>query len=272
MSSSSPSPSSSIPDELIAALRNADSVAVLTGAGVSAESGIPTFRDALTGLWAKYDPKKLATPEAFREDPARVTRWYDERRLMIGKCHPNAGHTALARMEQTITKRGGRFTLITQNIDGLHRAAGSENILELHDSIWEWICTKTGKRVEFRQTEPLGEYPPRSEDGGMMRPSVVWFGEALPPGVMGRAEEAVRTCDVFMMIGTSAEVYPAAGLIDVAGYYAGGAGRDDAVTQTVEINMEQTAASRRVTWSIRGKSGEVLPALVERALGDEPGM
>lgn len=259
----------SISDKLVDVLRNADSMAVLTGAGVSAESGIPTFRDALTGLWAKYDLKKLATPEAFRKDPARVTRWYDERRLTIGKCHPNAGHDALARMERIITKRGGRFTLITQNIDGLHQAAGSVNILELHGSIWEWICTQTQKRVEFRQTDPIGEYPPRSEDGGMLRPSVVWFGESLPPGVMERAEEAVRACDLFMMIGTSAEVYPAAGLIDGAGYDAARCGGS---VNTVEINMEKTSASRRVTWSIRGKSGEILPALVERAFENESGL
>jgi len=258
-----------IPDELINVLRSADSIAALTGAGVSAESGIPTFRDALTGLWVKYDPKKLATPEAFREDPARVTRWYDERRLMIGKCRPNAGHDALARMERIITNRGGLFTLITQNIDGLHQASGSENVLELHGSIWEWICNKTQKRVEFRKSQPIGEYPPRLEDGGMLRPSVVWFGEALPAGVMERAEEAVRACDLFMMIGTSAEVYPAAGLVDVAGHYAARCG---GTVNTVEVNTEKTSASRRVTWSIRGKSGEILPALVERAFGTESGL
>jgi len=249
----------SIPDDLVNALREADSIAVLTGAGVSAESGIPTFRDARVGLWAQYDPMKLATPQGFDDDPELVTRWYDERRAMIAQCRPNPGHVALAELERRLAMRGGTLTLVTQNIDRLHHQAGSQNVLELHGTIWEWRCTKTGRQREYPEY-PFDEYPPRSEAGGLLRPAVVWFGEALPAGVMEAAEHAAFTCDLFFSVGTSAEVYPAAGLIDVAQMH----GR----ARTCEINKDPTAFSRRVTWSIQGKSGEVLPGLVERLDAD----
>jgi len=252
-----------IPDELVDVLRSASSVAVLTGAGVSAESGIPTFRDALTGLWANYDPSELATPEAFAADPARVTRWYDERRLMILGCEPNAGHLALVHMEEAMLNRGGEFTLITQNIDRLHQRAGSQHVIELHGSIVEWFSIVTGKGRLFPDRVLLKEYPPHDSDGSVLRPGVVWFGESLPAGAMERAEAACHHCDLFMSIGTSAEVYPAAGLIAELVY------KSDGQTKTVEINPAETRFSGCFTWSFQCKAGEFLPELVERAFGGE---
>lgn len=250
-----------IPAELVVALRDAFSVVVFTGAGVSAESGIPTFRDAMTGLWANYDPAELATPEAFEADPARVTRWYDERRLAIGKCEPNAGHVALVELERWVRGRGRSFTLITQNVDRLHQQAGSVDVLELHGSIWEWRCTRTGEQREYRNLEAFAEYPPRSKAGGLLRPAVVWFGEALPIGVMEQAERLTAEAEIFIAIGTSAAVYPAAGLVDIARFRGGRGGRRGC-GQTVEINKEATTVSTNVDWSLRGESGRILPELV----------
>jgi NAD-dependent deacetylase len=226
---------------------------VLTGAGVSAASGIPTFRDALTGLWAKYDPAELATPEAFGRDPGLVTRWYDERRLAVLRCTPNAGHRALVELERQIADRGGHFTLITQNVDRLHQRAGSGSVIELHGSLLVWRCTKTGAEQEFLEAVPFGEYPPRSADGGLLRPGVVWFGEVLREGAIAAAERAVGECDLFLSLGTSGIVYPAAGLIEIAA--ASGA-------RTCEINLDETPASHIADWSIRGRCDEVLPELL----------
>ena len=247
-------PDTAIPDDLVNAVRHARSIAVLTGAGVSAESGIPTFRDAQTGMWAQYNPVELATPEAFFKDPGRVTRWYDERRAKMAECKPNPGHFALAHLEQWCRHRSHDFILITQNIDRLHQAAGSQCVLELHGTIWEWRCTKTGNQKEYRDF-PFSEYPPKSEAGGMLRPAVVWFGEVPPLDVFGEAEEAARMCDVFFTIGTSAEVHPAAGLIDLARAHG---------AWVVEVNPNPTCASQRVDWNLRAPSGEALPALMAR--------
>lgn len=238
-------------------LRTAKSIAVLTGAGISAESGIPTFRDAMTGLWAKFSPADLATPEAFARDPERVSRWYDERRCKVVQCQPNAGHLTLARLQKVVAGPGKTFTLITQNVDRLHQAAGSTGVIELHGSLWVWRCEACGQEGEERG--PAFEiFPPRCSCGGLRRPGVVWFGEQLPPDAFVAAEQAVAFCDYFMTIGTSSEVYPAAGLIEQA---------ISAGKKVLEVNPSPTPFSGHVTWSVRGNSGEVLPRIVEAALG-----
>lgn len=242
-----------IPDAMLEVMRTARSIVVMTGAGVSAESGIPTFRDALEGLWAKYDPEDLATPAAFRDDPARVTRWYDERRLRVTSCRPNPGHDALARLEAIVVERGSSFTLLTQNVDRLHQAAGSRHVVELHGSLLEWRCTKTGEQRTYLDPTPFESYPPPSEHGGLLRPGVVWFGESLPAEAVRAADAAVSACDVFMSIGTSSVVYPAAEYL----YQA----RENSAW-TIEVNLDPTPASHFVNWCIAGKSGEVLPVLV----------
>ena len=227
-------------------LTTSSKIAVLTGAGVSAESGIPTFRSN-GGYWRQYRFEDLATPEGFARDPKFVWTWYEERRRAIAAARPNAGHDALAEME----RRVAAFTLITQNVDGLHDLAGSKNVIKLHGDIWTVRCLKCGKeRVERAE---LNDLPPWCACGGMLRPGVVWFGEELPDGAMERAAAAVRTSDVLIVAGTSAQVYPAAALILLA-------------AATIEINPEETAFSGEVTLSIRGTSAEVLPRLLQSIL------
>jgi NAD-dependent deacetylase len=238
----------SIPNDLVAALRSARFVVALTGAGVSAESGIPTFRDALDGLWAKFRPEDLATPAAFERDPKTVTRWYDERRQRCAAAKPNAGHLALAAMQ----RRCARFSLITQNVDRLHQAAGSEDVVELHGTLWVWRCTRCGAEREERGA--FNDYPPRCDCGGARRPAVVWFGEALPEPALARAYRDAENCDLFFSIGTSAVVYPAADLPRVA-------------RRVVEINAQPTPLSPLADWVLTGRAGEVLPALVAQAFG-----
>jgi NAD-dependent deacetylase len=223
-------------------LKSAANVAVLTGAGVSAESGIPTFRSN-GGYWQQYRFEDLATPQAFARDPKFVWTWYEERRRAIAETKPNAGHLALAALERSKPV----FTLITQNVDGLHDLAGSKNIIKLHGDIWNVRCLHCGEeRVERSQLEDL---PPHCDCGGMLRPGVVWFGEALPKGALERATAAVRAADVLIVAGTSAQVYPAAGLIPLA-------------SNVIEINPEATPFSDEVTISLRGKSAEILPQLL----------
>jgi NAD-dependent deacetylase len=223
-------------------LQSSSRIAVLTGAGVSAESGIPTFRSN-GGFWQQYRFEDLATPQAFARDPKFVWTWYEERRRAIAQARPNAGHYALAEME----KGKAAFTLITQNVDGLHDLAGSKNIIKLHGDIWTVRCLKCGReRVEPAE---LNDLPPRCECGGMLRPGVVWFGEALPEGAIEKATEAVRAADVLIVAGTSAQVYPAAGLIPLA-------------SAAIEINPAETAYSDEVVLSIRGSSTEILPRLL----------
>jgi NAD-dependent deacetylase len=240
----------SIPNDLVAALRSAQFVVVVTGAGVSAESGIPTFRDAMDGLWAKFRPEDLATPEAFARDPATVTRWYDERRQRCAGVKPNAGHFALAKLE----RRCAKFSLITQNVDRLHQAAGSRNVVELHGTLWVWRCVQCGTEREERGI--FSEYPPRCVCGGSRRPAVVWFGEALPEDAIAMAYRDAETCDLFFSIGTSAVVYPAADL-------AHAARRSGA--KVVEINAQATPLTPLTDWALTGRSGELLPVLIERA-------
>lgn len=239
---------------LIDALKKAHSVCVLTGAGISTESGVPTFRDPQTGLWAKYDPAKLSTPEAFEDDPALVTRWYDERRLATLKCEPNPAHFALAELERQVRDRGGSFTLVTQNIDRLHQRAGNTDVIELHGSLHAWRCTSTG-RTFLPGPEPFSEYPPRSPSGSLYRPDVVWFGEALPERALERAWKAAQWCEVYLVIGTSSLVYPAAGLTEVACESDG---------LTAEINLDETPMSHRVDFALHGRASQILPKLVAR--------
>jgi len=244
---------SSIPNELVDAVRTARSVCVLTGAGISAESGIPTFRDAMEGLWAKFRPEELATPEAFARDPETVTRWYDWRRQKCAAAKPNAGHLALAEMQ----RRYAQFKLVTQNVDRLHQAAGSCGVIELHGTLWVWRCARCGAEREERDV--FHEYPPMCTCGGNRRPAVVWFGEALPEDALGAAYDAARKCELFFSIGTSAVVYPAADL-------AHAARRSGA--RVVEINLQPTPLTPLADWSIAGRAGDVLPVLEERAFGD----
>ncbi len=237
-----------IPPALIESLSAARHVAVLTGSGISAESGVPTFRDAQTGLWAKYRPEELATPEAFRRNPRLVWEWYEWRRGLVAKAAPNPGHLALAELERRVP----RLSLVTQNVDGLHQKAGSQGVIELHGNIRRTKCFEENVVVEAWPA--TGDAPPRCPRcGGLLRPDVVWFGEALPRPALAAAVEAAQACDLFFAIGTSALVQPAASLPFEAI-------RRGAVT--VEINADVTPLTPRVTHALRGLAGEVLPALL----------
>ena len=239
------------PEELILKLRLARRITVLTGAGISAESGMPTFRDAQTGLWARYRPEELATPQAFRRDPRLVWEWYAWRRGLVTQVEPNPGHLALAEMEQHVPS----FILITQNVDGLHRRAGSQNIVELHGNIHRVKCLVEGMPVEEWQEN--GEIPPRCPHcGELLRPDVVWFGENLPASALQTALQAAQACDIFFSIGTSGVVEPATSLPFLA--VKNGA-------TVVEINPNPTPLTRTATFSFQGQAGQVLPALVKRA-------
>ena len=239
-------------DDLIDALRAAHRVVVLTGAGVSAESGVPTFREAQTGLWRQYDPRELATPQAFARNPRLVWEWYQWRRELIDKARPNPAHYALVDLEQHIPE----FLLITQNIDGFHWAAGSRDMVELHGNIARTRCFDEGTLVDSWNDD---EVPPRCYHcGAYLRPDVVWFGEGIPGHALERALEAASSCDVFLSVGTSAMVAPAASFPLIAK-------RNGA--RVVEINPEQTAIAVVADWSVRGKAGEVLPELVRRLGG-----
>jgi NAD-dependent deacetylase len=235
-------------------LLEAESVAVLTGAGISAESGVPTFRGR-DGLWRNYSPEQLATPEAFERDPALVWQWYDWRRGLIAKAQPNEGHLALARLEEQLTERRNRpdaFTLITQNVDGLHDRAGSRRILKLHGDIWMTRCVGCG-REERNDKTPLEELPPRCGCGSLVRPGVVWFGEPLPAAEWERAVEASRRAEVFLVVGTSGMVYPAAGLVSIA---------RRAETKIIVVNPEATVLDSLAAWVLPGQSGDILRRLV----------
>ena len=234
-------------DHVRALLRSARSVAVLTGAGVSAESGIPTFRGA-HGLWKQYRAEELATPEAFTRDPELVWQWYDWRRGIIAQAKPNAGHIALAELEQRVPD----FTLITQNVDDLHDDAGSRRILKVHGSIWTVRCIGCGRETVDRRS-PLPQIPPRCECGALLRPGVVWFGESLPSKVWNEAERAAERAEVFLVIGTSALVYPVAGLAATA---------KRAGAKVVEINIAETPLSQRIDAFLKGSSAELLPQLM----------
>lgn len=229
-------------------LLGASRICVLTGAGISQESGVPTFRGA-DGLWKQFRAEELATPEAFYSNPRLVWEWYDWRRQLIANAEPNAGHYALKEMED---KKEG-FTLITQNVDGLHRKAGSRNVIELHGNIWEIRCTVTGE-VEENHEVPLKEIPPRcTKTGKMARPNVVWFGEIVPHELISRSLRAIEECDLMLIVGTS-------GLVQPASYFGIAAKRNN--KPVIEINLDPTPNTGLYDLSIRGKSGKVLPLIV----------
>jgi len=239
------------PAEVIEKLRSARSVAVLTGAGISAESGVPTFREAQTGLWARFNPEELATPAAFRRNPQLVWEWYAWRRQLVAQAVPNAGHRALTEFEQRIPE----FTLITQNVDGLHQRAGCRRVIELHGNIRRTKCFEENVVVEtWNET---GEVPPRCPRcGGRLRPDVVWFEETLPPEVLDKAIQAARTCDLFLSIGTSTVVHPAASLPYEALDRGG---------MLIEVNPEITPLTGNAHHSFHEPAGVVLPALLTAA-------
>ena len=233
-------------DAVRALLPAARSIAVLTGAGISAESGVPTFRGP-GGLWRDFRPEDLATPEAFANDPRLVWEWYDFRRQKIAAATPNLGHYALV----TLEKRSPDFTLITQNVDGLHPLAGSRNLLEIHGNLWRTRCLSCHEVREHRG--PLARIPPRCPCEGLLRPDVVWFGEPLPYELLKRAIRAIEACDLMLVVGTSGLVQPAASMADAA--LARG-------IPVVEINLDPTPLSERATHALHGKAGEILPKLI----------
>lgn len=231
-------------------VRVAREIAVLSGAGVSAESGLATFRGH-GGLWEGQRVEDVATPQAFQRDPDLVWRFYNQRRTNLAAVKPNPGHFALVELEKRL---GADFTLITQNVDGLHQAAGSQNVLEVHGSIRRVRCVGC-ERIVDRGVEALADLPRCEACAEMLRPDVVWFGESLPEDIWKRAVDAAQTCDCFIVVGTSAVVYPAAGLIDVAR-------REGA--DVIEANLERSAASDRVDVVLLGPSGTTLSELVKR--------
>jgi NAD-dependent deacetylase len=226
--------------------RHVQSLAILTGAGISAESGVPTFRGK-GGLWRSHRPEDLATPQAFRRDPTLVWKWYDWRRSLIEACQPNAAHRTLAEMESHFDE----FLLITQNVDGLHRLAGSQNVVELHGNIWGMRCTRACRASWQDHTVPLAEIPPRCPScGAEARPDVVWFGESLPGAALNAAFIAAQSCQVMLVIGTSALVQPAASLPLIALQQG---------AHVVEMNPQETPLTDIVQESVRGPAAITLP-------------
>jgi NAD-dependent deacetylase len=229
-------------------LEQACFVAVLTGAGVSADSGVPTFRGA-DGLWRRHRAEDLATPEAFARDPRLVWEWYDWRRQLISGCEPNPAHHAIAALEARVPE----FLLITQNVDGLHRKAGNRKLVEFHGNLWRLRCLTEGTLIENLETT-LPSIPPRCACGALLRPDVVWFGEALPTEAVHRAYQAAESCDVMLVVGTSALVQPAASLPMIAKAHG---------AYVVEVNLEPTPLSSLVDEAHHGRAGEILPRLLD---------
>lgn len=229
-------------------VRAARRIVVLSGAGMSAESGVPTFRDAQTGLWAKFRPEDLATEEAFRRDPAMVWDWYALRREMVGKVEPNAGHHAIAAFQQ---RHPGRLTVATQNVDGLHQRAGSPGVLALHGNIGQDKWLDRPRACCREQALRPGHPPSCAVCGNMRRPAVVWFGEMLPVDELREAEEAAAACDLMLVVGTSGVVYPAAGLARAT------RGR------VVVLNPEPSDLDDAADEVLRGTAARLLPELLQ---------
>lgn len=227
-------------------LLNASSIAVLTGAGISADSGVPTFR-GVDGLWRNFRAEELATPDAFRRDPVLVWEWYNWRREIIATKNPNAAHHALVKLE----RHTPTFTLITQNVDGLHAKAGSKNITEIHGNIWKTRCTACGD-VSHNFDVPIAILPHCKKCNGLLRPHIVWFGESLDPADIKQSMDAMRTCEVLLVIGTSGIVQPAASFVSAAK----GAG-----AYVLEINIEETPNSYLVDEVLVGRALDVVPLL-----------
>ncbi len=225
-------------------LKEANSIAVMTGAGISAESGVPTFRGR-GGLWKKYRAEELATPEAFKRDPVLVWKFYDYRRQLISEVHPNKAHEILAKWE----KRLKNLTIVTQNIDGLHQKSGSRNVIELHGNIWEVRCIKENKIFKYEEN-PIKEFPPKCPDcGSIIRPNVVWFGESLNPEILSLSFSLFENSDIALVIGTSSVVYPAAHL-PLLTKKSGG--------KIIEINIEETSLTGLSDIFLKGKASEIL--------------
>jgi len=221
---------------------------VLTGAGISADSGVPTFRGT-DGLWRNYRAENLATPEAFERDPRLVWEWYNWRREVLATKKPNEAHLALAELEQRLTDK---MWLITQNVDGLHRQAGSHRLSEIHGNIWLVRCTGCGTVTENRQV-PIPILPTCQDCKALLRPHIVWFGESLDPTDLRRCNDALGSCDLFLVIGTSGVVYPAAGFATMA---------KEAGATVVEINLAETPQSSLVDLSLRGRARDLVPLLL----------
>ncbi len=234
-------------EEVRERLERARRPVALTGAGISAESGVPTFRGK-DGLWRNYRAEELATPEAFRKDPKLVWEFYEWRRGLLSKVKPNRGHYALAELE----KKKEEFAIITQNVDGLHSLAGSRNVVELHGNIWIVRCAVCGKEKEDR-TVPMEEIPPRCSCGGLLRPGVVWFGEMLPVDALNKTYELLENTDLMLVIGTSGVVQPAASFATMAKQRG---------AFVVEINLERTPVSSFMDVVINGRAGDILPQIV----------
>ena len=246
-----------IDGQLLDCIGQAEHVVVFTGAGVSAESGIPTFRDAQTGLWTEYDAATLASPEGFLADPALVWGWYEWRRMKVLQAKPNPAHLAIAELAEMVP----RLTLVTQNVDDLHERAGSDNPIHLHGRLHRPRCFACAKPFDYPPgipEEPEGGRrlePPRCVHcGEYIRPGVVWFGESLPEKAWQAAQQAAHYCDLLFSIGTSSLVWPAAQLPETAA-------RNGAAI--VQINPEPTALDRTARFNLRGKAGDILPALLE---------
>ena len=222
-------------------------VTILSGAGISAASGIPTFRGAQDSLWQQYRPEELATPQAFRRDSELVWRWYDMRRDLIAASAPNAAHTALARLEQH-----AQVTVVTQNVDGYHQQAGSSDVLEFHGSIWTVRCTGCGHETDDRRV-PIPIPPTCEKCGTLVRPGVVWFGEGIDPHVMQSSAAAAHGCDLFLVIGTAGAVYPAAGLAEVA---------RDGGAKLLEFNIDRSALSDQVDLFVPGSAADTVGLVV----------
>ncbi|CAM2144681.1 protein-lysine deacetylase/desuccinylase/lipoamidase [Pararobbsia alpina] len=232
---------------------NARHLFVLTGAGISAESGVPTFRDAQTGLWARYDPLDLATPDAFARDPALVWQWYAHRRELVSRAEPNAAHLALSRWQARRT-----MTLATQNVDGLHARAGSRDVIELHGNLFEntWFrgCGRCSIEVARSSNDNA---PPQCETcGALVRPAVVWFGEALPERAFEAAHEAAASCDICLVVGTSGMVYPAAGLPTVAAEHG---------ARVIIVNPQRSDLDHDADIVLYQKAAECLPVLLSES-------
>ena len=237
-------------ETLVRHLREARFVAVLTGAGISAESGVPTFRDP-DGLWQRFKPEELANVEAFLANPTLVQGWYAHRRQVVEEVRPNAGHEALAALERWVVGRGGEFLLATQNVDGLHEQAGSRRLVELHGSLRRSYCLDCHAEAD---ATGLAEGPLTCEAcGGLVRPDVVWFGEMLPEEALAEATQAAALADVYLTVGTSAVVYPAAGLPQIA---------RQSGAYVAEVNPEPSEIAWRLDEQVRGAAGAVLPDLV----------
>lgn len=242
-----------VPPDIVDSIARAKKISVLTGAGVSAESGIPTFRGA-GGMWEKYDIWKLATVRGFEENPQLVWEWYQHRQAEVIRAKPNAAHETIAEMERYFDV----FTVVTQNIDGMHARAGSRNIVELHGNIWRMRCVRDSTVMDL--TAPVKEIPPLCQCGSLMRPDVVWFGEQLPEEAIERASKAAVESDVMFVIGTSAQVYPAAAL-PVLTHHSGG--------KVIEVNLEPTSVTDFADASFFAPAGSVMPVVWRAVVSSE---